>query len=304
MGEEKGWPSPAKEAGVIYPTPRAILLIALGAAPALAIALAAPSFWIAGVVWLIAAAQLFLLDLWFASPRGAVELELDAPAALGVGQAGQARLSVAFPARSAPSRIELALAVGEKLSAEPKRQWAPSAGGRAAAQFALKPLRRGEGRFETAWARWQGPMGLAWIQRSRRLDRIAAITPNIQAVKDEALRLFARDAPFGAKVQLDTGEGTEFHALKEYQRGMDLRSVDWKQSARHGKLIGREYRTERNHHIILALDTGRLMCAPLAGQPRIDRAINAAMLLAFVSLNSGTGSACSPSTRGPGCRAG
>jgi uncharacterized protein (DUF58 family) len=272
---------------VIYPTPRAILLVALGAVPALVVALAAPGFWIAGVVWLIAAAQLFLLDLWFASPTGAVELELEAPGALGVGQTGSARLSVAFPPRSAPRQIELALAVGERLSAEPHRQWVPSAGGRASAQVALRPLRRGEGVFEEAWARWKGPMGLAYIQRSRRLARTAAITPNIQAVKDEALRLFSRDAPFGAKVQLDTGEGTEFHALKDYQAGMDPHSVDWKQSARHGKLVGREYRTERNHHIILALDTGRLMCAPLGGQPRIDRAINAAMLLAFVSLKLG-----------------
>ena len=57
--------------------------------------------------------------------------------------------------------------------------------------------------------------------------------------------------------------------------------------ARHGKLISKEYRTERNHHILLALDTGRTMCEPLAGLPRIDRAINAALTLAFVSLKIG-----------------
>ncbi|HEY9218374.1 MAG TPA: DUF58 domain-containing protein, partial [Phenylobacterium sp.] len=151
----------------------------------------------------------------------------------------------------------------------------------------VRTLRRGEGRFEEAWARWRGPLGLVFIQRSRRLDTVSVITPDVRSVQEEALRLFSRDAPFGAKVQIDTGEGTEFHALKEFQTGMDLRSMDWKQSARHGKLIGREYRTERNHHIILALDTGRLMCAPLAGAPRIDRAINAALLLAFVSLKLG-----------------
>jgi uncharacterized protein (DUF58 family) len=91
----------------------------------------------------------------------------------------------------------------------------------------------------------------------------------------------------GVKAQLDLGEGAEFHALKEFQTGMDLRAIDWKQSARHGKLVGREYRTERNHHVLLALDTGRLMSAPAAGLPRIDRAINAALLLAFVSLRLG-----------------
>jgi uncharacterized protein (DUF58 family) len=68
---------------------------------------------------------------------------------------------------------------------------------------------------------------------------------------------------------------------------MDLRAIDWKQSARHAKLVGREFRTERNHHVVVALDTGRLMCGPAAGGPRIDLAINAALLLAFVSLKLG-----------------
>lgn len=271
---------------MIYPTPRAILLVALGAAPSLVVAVAAPRFWTAGLVWLVAAAGLILIDLWLSPPAGSVELELEAPRALGVGAAASATLSAVFP-KSAPPEVELALATGERLAVEPRRQSARPVGGRAKASLALRSLRRGEGRFEEAWARWRGPLGLAFIQRSQRLDQVAAITPDIQSVKEEALRLFSRDAPFGAKVQLDTGEGTEFHALKEYQTGMDLRSVDWKQSGRHGKLIGREYRTERNHHIILALDSGRLMCAPLAGAPRIDRAIKAALLLAFVSLKLG-----------------
>jgi uncharacterized protein (DUF58 family) len=106
-------------------------------------------------------------------------------------------------------------------------------------------------------------------------------------VKEQALRLFSRDAPLGSKPLLDTGEGSDFHALKDFQTGMDLGDIDWKQSARHARLVGREYRTERNHHVILALDTGRLMSAPAAGLPRIDRAINAALLLAFVSLKLG-----------------
>ena len=113
------------------------------------------------------------------------------------------------------------------------------------------------------------------------------IIPDIEGVKEQALRLFSRDAPLGSKPLRDTGEGSDFHALKDFQTGMDLGDIDWKQSARHMKLVGREYRTERNHHIILALDTGRLMSAPAAGLPRIDRAINAALLLAFVSLKLG-----------------
>jgi uncharacterized protein (DUF58 family) len=132
-----------------------------------------------------------------------------------------------------------------------------------------------------------GPLGLVWSQHSRGLRRRIVLTPDIAGVKAEAMRLFARDAMFGVKAQIDTGEGAEYHALRDYADGMDPRTVDWKQSARHGKLIAKEYRTERNHHILLALDTGRTMCEPLAGLPRIDRAINAALTLAYVSLKIG-----------------
>ncbi len=99
--------------------------------------------------------------------------------------------------------------------------------------------------------------------------------------------MFSRDAAFGIKTQLETGDGSEFHALKEHQAGMDLRTVDWKQSARHGKLLAREFRTERNNPVILAVDAGRLMCEPLDGLPKVDRAINAALLLAYVGLKTG-----------------
>ena len=126
-----------------------------------------------------------------------------------------------------------------------------------------------------------------WLQSPAPAGPSLLVTPDVEGVKEAALRLFARNAPLGAKPLRDAGEGTDFHALKDFQTGMDLADIDWKQSARHSKLIGREYRTERNHHVLLALDTGRLMSAPAAGLPRIDRAINAALLLAFVSLRMG-----------------
>ena len=119
-------------------------------------------------------------------------------------------------------------------------------------------------------------------------------------MKDEAIRLFARDAMFGLKAQLETGDGSEFHALRELPPGMDRRTIDWKQSARHGKLLAKEFRTERNHPVIFAIDTGRLMCEPLLGAPRIDRAINAALLMAFVVAEArrpgraSSASTCSP----------
>jgi uncharacterized protein (DUF58 family) len=53
------------------------------------------------------------------------------------------------------------------------------------------------------------------------------------------------------------------------------------------KLLCKEFRTERNHQVVLAFDTGYLMCEPLEGVPRLDHAINAGLLLAWISLRHG-----------------
>lgn len=270
----------------LYPTRRAIVLMAAGALPALGVAVAAPGMWTAAAAWIVFAAGLMLADLLLAAPPRALTLETDAPRFLGVGRPQTARFVAAFAGR-APNAVELAVGVNDRLDATPGRQSRRVSGGRAEAEITLDPRRRGEGRIQGVWARWRGPLGLVWLQRQAPPGPAIAVTPDVAGVKEQALRLFARDAPLGAKPLTDAGEGSDFHALKEFQTGMDQRDIDWKQSARHLKLIGREYRTERNHHVMVALDTGRLMSAPAAGLPRIDRAINAALLLAFVSLRIG-----------------
>ena len=156
-----------------------------------------------------------------------------------------------------------------------------------AARFLVEPVRRGEGSIERYWLRWTGPLGLTWRQRTESPDRRVPIVPDIAAVREEAIRLFSRDPSFGLKIQRDTGEGAEFHALRDFQPGMDTRTIDWKHSAKHGSLLAKEYRTERNHQIIFALDSGRVMSEPVAGIPRLDRSLNAALLLSFVSLKLG-----------------
>jgi uncharacterized protein (DUF58 family) len=135
--------------------------------------------------------------------------------------------------------------------------------------------------------RWQGPLGLVWKQHVERLDATVPIILNLQSVKEEALRLFQRNALFGLNMQRDIGSGAEFHALRDFRAGMDRRTIDWKQSAKHAALLAKEFHTERNQEIILALDAGRLMCEPLNGQPRIDRALHAGLLLSYAALKLG-----------------
>src|SRR5262249_48022016 len=151
----------------------------------------------------------------------------------------------------------------------------------------LTPRRRGLASLSNLWVRWRGPLGLTWKQTVVALNRPVPIVPNVQAVKDEAIRMYSRDASFGQRVQIEQGEGSESQALREFQTGMDPRAIDWKQTARHGKLLAKEFRPERNHPIVFALDTGRLMCEPVAGLPRVDHALNGALVMAYVALKTG-----------------
>jgi uncharacterized protein (DUF58 family) len=260
--------------------------MAIGAPAALLIGLIQPGYWVAGAAWVVLIATLCLADALLGSPRDQVTMALEAPGVLPTAGSAPMRLTVTFDRRP-PSLAETAVQVNARLAVSAARTATEVRGGAARAEFELTPNRRGEGEIEKIWARWRGPFGLVWKQIVESPKRIVPITPNVGAVKDEAIKLFARDAMFGIKAQLETGDGSEFHALRELAPGMDRRAIDWKQSARHGKLLAKEFRTERNHPVIFAIDTGRLMCEPLLGVPRIDRAINAALLMAFVSLKLG-----------------
>ena len=273
---------------MISPSRRAVVLAALGAPVALALALFAPRFWVAGPLWALAVAALIGLDGWLAPRRGEVVFTLDAPADLAaVGPAVPATLVTAFAGKR-PARLETALEVNAKLALSPARvRLDLSDDAPASAAFALSPVRRGEGRVERAWARWTGPLGLLHVQASAALDRVVRVTPNLAAVREEAMRLFSRHAVLGQKVRPDAGDGFEFQSLREFETGMDPRTIDWKQSARHAQLLAKQVHTEKNHPIMLALDAGRLMGDPVDGAPRLDRAINAALLIAYVALAIG-----------------
>jgi uncharacterized protein (DUF58 family) len=183
--------------------------------------------------------------------------------------------------------LEVQLETNELLEDQPTRGLRGWEGRERRYDFALTPLRRGTARLVRLWCRWQGPLGLIQKRHIQELDTEIVVTPNVRWVKDEAVRLFSRDAEFGIKTQIERGDGSEFDALREFAAGMDQRAIDWKHSARHRHLLAKEFRTERNHNIVFAFDTGRLMSEPLGGVPKIDRAINAGLLLSYVSLRNG-----------------
>lgn len=269
---------------MFYPTSRAIITAALGVPFALTLAVLMPSSWAAGFVWAGAVLLLFFADALLSNRK--VEVAMDLPKALAVGR-GAALNTLARFSRRAPSEVELLLDADRRVVLSPRRQAVASEGQFVRADFGLLPVRRGQGHIERLWLRWKGPLGLAWRQHVQELDHKTAILPNIPAVKEEAARLFQRNARGGSHLDLDVRQGSEFHALRDWQPGMNRRNIDWKQSARHRLLLAKEFQAEDNLNLVFALDTGRLMCEPLAGLPRIDRALQAALLMAYVGLKLG-----------------
>jgi len=263
-----------------------VFAIALGIPLSLAVALAAPGLWTAGLAWSVLIVALVAVDFGLGLRGRTFSVQEAVPDILGVGRNGSANFALSFR-NAPPSQTEVELEANDRLSIAPRRHILPREENHITAAFTLTPLRRGEGRLERLWLRWTGPLGLAWIQHVHPLSRNVPVIPDIESVREEAVRLFERNNDSGLQIRLDRGRGSEFHALREFQPGLDPRQMDWKTSARHNKLIVKEFRVEQNQHIVAVLDTGRLMSEPLAGQPRLDRALNAILLLAFVGLKLG-----------------
>src|SRR5690606_35886371 len=83
------------------------------------------------------------------------------------------------------------------------------------------------------------------------------------------------------------GQGTEFDSLREYVRGDDVRSIDWRATARAGTTMLRTWRPERDRHVVILIDTGRTAAARVGDGTRLDAALEASLLLAALAARAG-----------------
>lgn len=274
---------------MIYPTGRAVFLIALGAPVAAVLAAFIPSLWAIGLAWAVMLLILLVLDGLVAAKI--CDVQLASPVQTEIGAPLHLNVKARFAGMIMPRTVEGNLGVDGRLSetgrVELKLEREPAMLSQLLGEAETIPTRRGIGEVGKLWLRWKGPLGLAWRQTEKASDKSVAILPNISAVRSPTVQMFLRDSAFGLLARKFRGEGSEFEALAEYQPGMDRRSIDWKGSARHSKLLAKEYDTERNNQIVFALDCGSAMCEPIDGLPRIDRAVSAALLTAYITLKSG-----------------
>ncbi len=278
---------PAFARASIVPTARAALLLAAAAPVALLIGALAPGAWIVAPALGGALLALVLVDALLAGT--VTDLALTMPPETEIGGESWFLARAAF-SRGTQRDVSASLATHPRLLDGGRGSFVLSsndADDRWEGALTYRPSRRGTGAVERLWLCWTGPLGLGARQISRAVEASVRVSPNISTLRSPTFQAFLRDSQFGLIARRLRGEGTQFEALAEYQPGMDRRRIDWKASARHSHLYAKEYESERNNQIVFAFDCGQAMCEPVGGEPRIDRAVSAALAAAYVALKGG-----------------
>jgi uncharacterized protein (DUF58 family) len=161
---------------------------------------------------------------------------------------------------------------------------------------ALRPMRRGDQRSAMVTARSVGPLGLAGRQRSHEVPWTVRILPPFLSRKHLPSRLAKLRELDGLIPVLIRGQGTEFDSLREYVVGDDVRSIDWRATARRADVVVRTWRPERDRRVVIVVDTGRTSAGRVGvdptdsdpgGWPRLDWSLDAALLLAALASRAG-----------------
>lgn len=154
--------------------------------------------------------------------------------------------------------------------------------------YRVRPPRRGNYRFGDLHLRWESILGLLRRQATFAHAEPVKVYPNLVDVKKYDLLLRKnRLWELGLRTARIFGSGSEFERLRDYLPDDEYRRINWKATARRGKPISVEYETERSQNIFVLLDAGRMMRSPVGDVAKIDYAINAVLLLAYVAAQKG-----------------
>ncbi|WP_431875159.1 DUF58 domain-containing protein [Amycolatopsis sacchari] len=264
-------------------TARAGVLAAIGA---VVVALAAPSW--TGVVAVAAVVLLLIVvDLLLAGGVRGLVFTRDGDTSTRLGEPAEVRLTITNPGR-------------RRVRGQVRDAWPPSAGvvrdrapvlvppgERRTVAVELRPTRRGERQAFRVTVRSAGPLGIAARQGSHRVPWVVRVLPPFHSRRHLPARLTRLQQLDGRQAALVRGAGTEFDSLREYVIGDDVRSIDWRATARARDVMVRTWRPERDRHVLLVLDTGRTSAGRVGDEPRLDAMLEAALLLATLASRAG-----------------
>ena len=261
---------------------RAVALAALGIVAVLVVPVPGTV-----LLWAVVVALACALDVWLAASPRLVAVTRTVP--------GSVRLT-----QAATSTVTVTNVGPRRLRATVRDAWQPSAGagpnrhlvdvppgdGRRLVT-SLVPTRRGDRHADRVTIRTVGPLGLAGRQASLDVPATLRVLPEFASRRHLPSRLARlRELDGRAAVQL-RGAGTEFDSLREYVIGDDVRSIDWRATARRNDVVVRTWRPERDRRVLIVLDTSRTSAARVLDAPRLDASIEAALLLAALASRAG-----------------
>ena len=239
------------------------------------------------LAWTAGVAGLVVLDVVLAAPTRALDVQRLPVAQVRLGESSSSTLLVTNSGR-------------RRLRGILRDAWQPSAGAssnrhpldlrpgdRARLTTELTPTRRGDRRAEHVTVRSTGPLGLASRQRFRPVPGRVRTLPPFTSRKHLPSRLARLRDTDGRSAVRVRGQGTEFDSLREYVRGDDVRSIDWRASARNRSVVVRTWQPERDRRVVLVLDTSRTSAARCGDMPRLDAAMDAGLLLAALATRAG-----------------
>ncbi|WP_217184482.1 DUF58 domain-containing protein [Streptomyces sp. AC495_CC817] len=271
----------------MFVTGRLSLALAVGVIPLVLAGLAGYPPYAALGIWVGLCALLVVLDVSLAASPAKAVVTRRVPQRTRIGEQVPASVAVHnLGARTLHALIRDAWQPTAGASPERQRLTVPP-GERRRIDLPLLPRRRGELVSEFVMIRSRGPLGLAGRQAQHRVRGAIRVLPAFSSRKHLPSRLARlRELDGNTSIQV-RGQGTEFDSLREYVRGDDVRSIDWRATARAGTTMLRTWRPERDRHVVIIIDTGRTAAARVGDGTRVDAALEACLLLSALASRAG-----------------
>lgn len=152
-------------------------------------------------------------------------------------------------------------------------------------QYQLMPTTRGEYSFGNTLCFIQSPLNLVKRKFSFNTSQTVYVYPAYSLLKQYSLQAISnRFSNLGIKKIRRLGNTHEFDQIKEYVRGDDVRTINWKSTARKGDLMVNKYIDERSQQVYCIIDKSRNMRMPFEGMSLLDYAINSSLVLSNVAI--------------------
>lgn len=153
-------------------------------------------------------------------------------------------------------------------------------------RYSIRPNERGSYEFGFSQLFIRTRIGLVSRRIASSAPEFVKVYPSfVQMRKYALLAQSAQQAEAGSRQLRKIGHSLEFEQIKEYVAGDDIRSVNWKATARKTGLMVNHYIDERSQQVYVLLDKGRLMKMPFRELTLLDYAINATLVLCNVCLH-------------------